>query len=44
MERERSAPIRMRRLPSGATCRQQINHLAPVRARHMAELLADALE
>ncbi len=28
---------------SGASCRQQIEHLAPVRPRHMAELLADAL-
>ena len=29
---------------SGASCRHQINHLALVRARHMAEVLADALE
>jgi Fe-S oxidoreductase len=29
---------------SGTSCRQQIEHLAPVRARHMAELLADALK
>jgi FAD/FMN-containing dehydrogenase/Fe-S oxidoreductase len=29
---------------SGTSCRQQIDHLAPVRARHMAELLADALK
>jgi FAD/FMN-containing dehydrogenase/Fe-S oxidoreductase len=28
---------------SGTSCRHQIEHLAPVRARHMAELLADAL-
>jgi FAD/FMN-containing dehydrogenase/Fe-S oxidoreductase len=28
---------------SGTSCRQQIEHLAPVRARHMAEVLADAL-
>jgi len=28
---------------SGTSCRHQIDHLAPVRARHMAELLADAL-
>lgn len=28
----------------GASCRHQIDHLAPVRARHMAEVLADALE
>jgi FAD/FMN-containing dehydrogenase/Fe-S oxidoreductase len=29
---------------SGTSCRHQIEHLAPVRPRHMAELLADALE
>lgn len=29
---------------SGASCRQQIDHLAHMRARHMAEVLADALE
>jgi Fe-S oxidoreductase len=28
---------------SGTSCRHQIEHLAPVRAKHMAELLADAL-
>ena len=28
---------------SGTSCRHQIEHLAPVRARHMAELLAEAL-
>jgi FAD/FMN-containing dehydrogenase/Fe-S oxidoreductase len=28
---------------SGASCRHQIAHLAPVRPRHMAEVLADAL-
>ena len=29
---------------SGTSCRHQISHLAPVRARHMAEVLAEALE
>lgn len=29
---------------SGASCRHQIDHLATVRTRHMAEVLADALE
>jgi len=29
---------------SGTSCRQQIEHLAPVRARHMAEVLAAALD
>jgi Fe-S oxidoreductase len=28
---------------SGTSCRHQIDHLAPIRARHMAEVLADAL-
>jgi FAD/FMN-containing dehydrogenase/Fe-S oxidoreductase len=28
---------------SGTSCRHQISHLAPVRPRHMAEVLADAL-
>jgi Fe-S oxidoreductase len=28
---------------SGTSCRHQIAHLAPVRPRHMAEVLADAL-
>jgi Fe-S oxidoreductase len=28
---------------SGTSCRQQIQHLAPVKAQHMAEFLADAL-
>ncbi len=28
---------------SGTSCRHQIQHLAPVRMQHMAEVLADAL-
>jgi Fe-S oxidoreductase len=28
---------------SGTSCRHQIDHLAPIRSRHMAEVLADAL-
>jgi Fe-S oxidoreductase len=28
---------------SGTSCRWQIQHLAPIRVRHMAEVLADAL-
>ena len=28
---------------SGTSCRHQIDHLAPIRSRHMAELLADSL-
>ena len=30
-------------IASGASCRHQIEHLAPVKPRHMAEVLADAL-
>jgi Fe-S oxidoreductase len=30
-------------IASGTSCRQQIAHLAPVRPRHMAEVLAGAL-
>jgi FAD/FMN-containing dehydrogenase/Fe-S oxidoreductase len=30
-------------IASGTSCRHQIEHLAPIRARHMAEALADAL-
>jgi Fe-S oxidoreductase len=30
-------------IAGGASCRHQIEHLAPIRARHMAEVLADAL-
>jgi Fe-S oxidoreductase len=30
-------------IASGTSCRHQIEHLAPVRARHMAEVLADGL-
>ncbi len=28
---------------SGASCRSQVSHLAPVKSRHLAEVLADAL-
>ena len=30
-------------IASGASCRHQIEHLAPVKPRHMAEVLADGL-
>ena len=30
-------------IASGTSCRHQIEHLAPVKPRHMAEVLADAL-
>jgi Fe-S oxidoreductase/FAD/FMN-containing dehydrogenase len=29
---------------SGTSCRHQVRHLTPIRSRHMAELLADALD
>jgi FAD/FMN-containing dehydrogenase/Fe-S oxidoreductase len=39
----RSQPFGTVVVASGASCRHQIEHLAPVRPRHMAEVLADAL-
>jgi len=39
----RDLPVGTVVVASGASCRQQIEHLAPVRPRHMAELLASAL-
>jgi Fe-S oxidoreductase len=39
----RNQPFGTMVVASGTSCRQQIGHLAPVRARHMAEVLADAL-
>jgi Fe-S oxidoreductase len=30
-------------IASGTSCRHQIEHLTPIRPKHMAELLADAL-
>jgi len=44
IERIRELPYGSMIVASGASCRHQIEHLAPVRARHMAEVLADALE
>jgi Fe-S oxidoreductase len=39
----RSQPHGTTVVASGTSCRHQIEHLAPVRVKHMAELLADAL-
>jgi FAD/FMN-containing dehydrogenase/Fe-S oxidoreductase len=39
----RSQPYGTVIVASGTSCRHQIEHLAPVRARHMAEVLAEAL-
>jgi Fe-S oxidoreductase len=44
MEKIRGLPFGTTIVASGASCRQQINHLAPVRSRHIAEVLAEALE
>ena len=39
----RSQPFGTIVVASGTSCRQQIKHLAPVRLRHMAEVLAESL-
>lgn len=44
IEKIRELPYGSMIVASGTSCRHQIDHLAPVRARHMAEVLADALE
>ena len=44
VEKIRALPFGTTVVASGASCRHQIDHLAPVRARHLAEVLADALE
>ncbi|PYJ07281.1 MAG: FAD-binding oxidoreductase, partial [Verrucomicrobia bacterium] len=43
MQQVRGQPFGTVVVASGTSCRHQIEHLAPVRARHMAEVLADAL-
>jgi Fe-S oxidoreductase len=44
IEKIRELPYGSFVVASGASCRHQIDHLAPVRSRHLAEVLADALE
>jgi Fe-S oxidoreductase len=44
MQRIQSVSYGTAIVASGTSCRHQIAHLAPVRPRHMAELLATALE
>jgi len=39
----RNQPFGTTVVSSGASCRQQIQHLAPVRLRHMVEVVAEAL-
>jgi FAD/FMN-containing dehydrogenase/Fe-S oxidoreductase len=43
MQAVRKQPFGTAIVASGASCRHQIEHLAPLRPRHMAEVLADAL-
>ena len=42
-QKVRGQPFGTTIVASGTSCRHQIDHLAPVRARHMAEVLAEAL-
>jgi Fe-S oxidoreductase len=44
MQQVRAQPFGTIVVASGTSCRHQIEHLAPIRPRHMAELLAEALE
>ncbi len=44
VEKIRALPYGTVVVASGTSCRQQINHLTPVRARHMAEVIAEALD
>jgi len=43
-EQIRALPYGTTVVATGTSCRQQINHLTPVRAKHMAEVFAEALE
>ena len=43
IQRIRNQPFGTTVVASGASCRQQIQHLAPVRLRHMADVLAESL-
>ncbi|HEY5911697.1 MAG TPA: (Fe-S)-binding protein, partial [Verrucomicrobiae bacterium] len=40
----RAQPFGTQIVASGTSCRHQISHLTPVRPKHMAEVLAEALE
>jgi Fe-S oxidoreductase len=44
LQKIQSLPSGTAIVASGTSCRHQIEHLSPVRARHMAELLAAALD
>ena len=43
VEKIRAQPYGTVVVASGTSCRQQINHLVPVRVQHMAEVIAEAL-
>jgi Fe-S oxidoreductase len=43
IEQIRQQPYGATVVLSGASCRHQVQHLAAVRTRHIAEVLADAL-
>ena len=43
IQQVRGQPFGTAIVASGTSCRHQISHLAPVRPRHMAEILAEAL-
>jgi FAD/FMN-containing dehydrogenase/Fe-S oxidoreductase len=44
MQQVKAQPYNTAIIASGTSCRHQIAHLAPVRPKHMAELLAEALD
>jgi Fe-S oxidoreductase len=44
IERIRGLPFGTVVIASGTSCRQQIEHLAPVKPKHIVEVLAEALE
>lgn len=44
IEKVRGLPFGTIVVASGTSCRHQIEHLAPIRPKHMVELLAEALE
>jgi len=43
IEKIKQQPYGTTTVVSGTSCRHQVQHLATVRTRHMAEVLADAL-
>ncbi len=43
MQSVRHQPFGTTFVTSGASCRNQVSHLAPIKSRHLAEVMADAL-